>query len=361
MQCLSSEEAIDWVDQNARQILGHARKYLPFAPYDQEDFRQDAYEAALEAARVSAERDIPFPACFWILFKGKISDVTPFPGSRRNAGSCSPPSTFCDWTDFSTKVFGQATSADACPSQPIVDIDQIYSFIRPYLTVVENQVLELIFGIHDGPMKIRETARHLGCSPANVRQTLNRVCNRLSLLVQSGELKIQLVDGEIVGQQAGPACGAPGYVKPHHGAERDLSFAQKVAGAAAEHKNDQGSPARSEKMSVNKRSTLKFAPASTQACASGAQKSAEASAPQNRHAAIKSGFVEHSTGETPKAALPRKGRPKKQSLVREKPVQCSTVMPPKRFPIAAKHSRRLPGGRAEPCGMEVLEAVDDAR
>jgi hypothetical protein len=116
MQCLSSEEAIDWVDQNARQILGHARKYLPFAPYDQEDFRQDAYEAALEAARVSAERDIPFPACFWILFKGKISDVTPFPGSRRNAGSCSSPSTFCEWTDFSTKVFGQATSADACPS-----------------------------------------------------------------------------------------------------------------------------------------------------------------------------------------------------------------------------------------------------
>jgi hypothetical protein len=134
-----------------------------------------------------------------------------------------------------------------------------------------------------------------------------------------------------------------------------------VAGATAKHKNDQGSPARNERMSINKRSNLKFAPAATPACASGAQKSAEDSSPQNRHAAIKSGFVEHSTGETPKAALPRKGRPKKQTLGREKSVQCSTVMPPDGFPVAAKHSHWFPGGCAEPCGMEVLEAVDDAR
>jgi hypothetical protein len=210
-------------------------------------------------------------------------------------------------------------------------------------------------------MKIRETARHLGCSPANVRQTLNRVCNRLSSLVQSGELKIQLVDGEIVGQQAGPTCGAPGYVKPHPGVEGDLGFAQKVAKAVAEHKNDQGSPVRSERMSVNKRSNLNFAPASIPASASVAQKSAEVSPPPNRHAAIKSGFVEHRTGETPKASLPRKGRPKKESLGREKSVQCSSVIPPDGFPVAAKHSHWFPGGCAEPAGMELLEAVDDVR
>ncbi len=201
MQIFSPEDAILWVDQNAKQIQGHTRKYLPFAPYDQEDFLQDAYEAALEAVNVSADRQIPFPACFWILFKGKVSDVTPNPGSKRNAGSPSPPSTFCDWTDFSRDEFDQATMDDNAESLSSIDIDKVYPLIQHYLTPVEERVLELLLGIHDGPMKIREAARHLDCSPANVRQALNRVCSRLSALVEQGELSLHLVDGEIIKQQ----------------------------------------------------------------------------------------------------------------------------------------------------------------
>jgi hypothetical protein len=202
MQIFSPEDAILWVDQNVKQIQGHTRKYLPFAPYDQEDFLQDAYEAALEAVNVSADRQIPFPACFWILFKGKVSDVTPNPGSKRNAGSSSPPSTFCDWTDFSRDEFDQTTMDDNAESLSRIDIDKVYPLIRQYLTPVEERALELLLGIHDGPMKIREAARHLDCSPANIRQALNRVCNRLSALVaQGGELSLHLVDGEIVKQQ----------------------------------------------------------------------------------------------------------------------------------------------------------------
>jgi len=56
----TNEEAIGWVNENAKTILGHIRKYLPFAPYDQEDYLQDAYEAALAAVQVARDRQVPF-------------------------------------------------------------------------------------------------------------------------------------------------------------------------------------------------------------------------------------------------------------------------------------------------------------
>lgn len=190
MQFLTMEEAIAWVDQNAKQILGHTRKYLPFAPYDQEDFLQDAYEAALEAVKVSAERQIPFPACFWITFKGKISEVTPHPDSSRHAGSPSPPSTVC----CSLELFDWGSSPSA--SLFSIDIDQLFLVIRKHLTPVEDKILGLALGIREGRKAIREIARDLGCSPANVRQALNRTYCRLSSLVESGQLKIHPRDVE---------------------------------------------------------------------------------------------------------------------------------------------------------------------
>jgi len=198
MQSFSPEDAIAWVDRNAKQIAGHSRKYLPFAPYDQEDFLQDAYEAALEAAEVSVDRQIPFPACFWVLFKSKVSAVTPNPGSKRNAGSCSPPRTTCDFSDFATEKLDPSDIFDPNESLSTIDVDQVYPLIREHLTSVEKLTLEAVIGIHEGPMKIKEAARHLGCSPSNIRQTLARAYSRISGLVESGELNIQIVEGEIV-------------------------------------------------------------------------------------------------------------------------------------------------------------------
>lgn len=190
MQILTTEEAVSWVNQNAKLIQGHTRKYLPFAPYDQEDFLQDAYEAALIAAKVSAERQIPFPACFWITFKGKISEVTPYPGSDRHAGSSSPPSTMCCSSEFFDWESGPSGSLFN------IDIDRLYLVIRTHLTPVEDKILGLALGIRDGRKAIREIAKDLGCSPANVRQALNRTYRRLSSLVERGQLQIHLKDVE---------------------------------------------------------------------------------------------------------------------------------------------------------------------
>ena len=198
---MTAEDAITWVDQNTKQIAGHSRKYLPYAPYDQEDFLQDAYEAALEAATVSTERQTFFPACFWNLYKGKISAVTPNPDSRCKAGSSAPPQVFCDSFEYSLQQFSQEDST--CHVEPLfnIDIDHVYPFIRQYLTKKEEQILETLLGIYDGgTMKIKETARHLECSSANVRQALNRACRRISLLVASGELSAEFVETKIMKQ-----------------------------------------------------------------------------------------------------------------------------------------------------------------
>ncbi len=190
MQCMTIEDAIAWVGRNTKIIQGHTRKYLPFAPYDQEDFLQDAYEAALEAVKISTERQIPFPACFWIIFKGKISEVTPHPNSNRHAGSSSPPSTACTTSEFFD--WGSGPWETLC----IVDIDRLYLAIRKHLTPVEDKILVLALGLREGRKGIREIGRELGCSPANVRQTLNRIYRRLSLLVEEGQLQIGFSDVE---------------------------------------------------------------------------------------------------------------------------------------------------------------------
>ena len=200
---MTAEDAIDWVDQNVKQIAGHSRKYLPYAPYDQEDFLQDAYEAALEAAKVSMERQVFFPACFWNLYKGKISAVTPNPGSKSRAVSSAPSLAYCDSFDFTSKQFAQEDST--CHLEPLfnIDIDQAYPFVRNHLTAKEEQILEPLLGIHGGTMKIKEAARHLECTPANVRQALNRACRRISILVASGELDAGFVETEIMKQFEG--------------------------------------------------------------------------------------------------------------------------------------------------------------
>lgn len=197
---MTAEDAIAWVDENTKQIAGHSRKYLPYAPYDQEDFLQDAYEAALEAATLSMERQFFFPACFWTLYKGKISAVTPNPDSRCKAGSSAPPRTSCDSSDFTSKLFSQEETPCHLDLLFNIDIDQIYPFVRHCLTPKEEQILEALLGIHGGTMKIKEAARHLKCSPANIRQALNRACRRISSLVANGELDVELVESEIMKQ-----------------------------------------------------------------------------------------------------------------------------------------------------------------
>lgn len=189
----TSEEAVRWVTQNAKTILGHIRKYLPFGPYDQEDYLQDAYAAALAAVQIARDRHIPFVPCFWIIFRRRITEVTPHPESKHHGGSKSPPATICHSED--DRPWDFVDRQDKSRSQ--IDIDRLYLLIQHHLTEAEKKVLSRALGIHGGRQAIREIARNLECSPANVRQSLNRVYRRLARLVANRQLTIQKADIEI--------------------------------------------------------------------------------------------------------------------------------------------------------------------
>ena len=189
----TNEEAIGWVNENTKPILGHIRKYLPFAPYDQEDYLQDAYEAALAAVQVARDRQVPFVACFWIVFRRRITEVTPHPESKHHGGSQSPPTTICD--SDADNYWDFVDRQDRSGLQ--IDIDRLYLLVRDHLTEAEKRVLSRALGIYGGRQAIKEIARSLGCSPANVRQLLNRAYLRLSRLVANRQLEIRQGDIEV--------------------------------------------------------------------------------------------------------------------------------------------------------------------
>jgi len=73
---------VQWVDGNIRKVKGRAAKFLRYSPYDMEDFIQQAYATALTAVEVSMIQDIPFEACFWILFTAESRMMASNPVTR---------------------------------------------------------------------------------------------------------------------------------------------------------------------------------------------------------------------------------------------------------------------------------------
>lgn len=187
---MTAEDAIDWVDKNVISIKGHTKKYLPFVPYDQEDFLQDAREAALLAASIATKRKCSFLSCFWITLKNKISEVTPNPESCCRTGSTSPPSTMYSGTDHFVSEDRQPSFLDT------IDMDRLFLKIENYLSPIEKKIMRMALGIDTGRKGIREISREIGCSAANVRQALNRSCRRITKMVERGELNIQYEDLE---------------------------------------------------------------------------------------------------------------------------------------------------------------------
>jgi RNA polymerase sigma factor (sigma-70 family) len=185
-QAITAADAVKWVDQNKGLIVVRAKKYLPFTPYDRDDFVQDAYEAAIVAACIAERKNLAFEACFWTVFNRHAANVVPNPLSTSRAGSVSPPTTICS----NVEKFAQFLTA---PEQqmPWHDVDRLYLAICGYLSESENKVWIRALGITPtGRMSNYEIAEDLGCSAANVRQAIQRVVARLSKKVKAKTLHI---------------------------------------------------------------------------------------------------------------------------------------------------------------------------
>jgi DNA-directed RNA polymerase specialized sigma24 family protein len=79
---MTRHSAVQWVHRNLRKIRGRAAIFLRYSPYDMEDFIQQAYATALTAVNVSMSRNVPFEACFWILFTAESRKMASNPATR---------------------------------------------------------------------------------------------------------------------------------------------------------------------------------------------------------------------------------------------------------------------------------------
>jgi hypothetical protein len=175
-------EAAEWVRANETAIKGKIARFRQFSPYEECDYMQEAFEAAMIAATMSRERGVNFKAAFWKLFRNQIGVVTPCPEIKTH-GSNSVPSHVC------TVDFNLTLLRDRKRSRRTPDIERIYRSISHLLTEKEQQVLYLALGIADeGALSNYEIAKRLGCVVSNVRDTLERAMGRIRKLVGEGAI-----------------------------------------------------------------------------------------------------------------------------------------------------------------------------
>ncbi|HEY6874248.1 MAG TPA: sigma-70 family RNA polymerase sigma factor [Geobacteraceae bacterium] len=173
-------EATAWVRGNEKVIKGKIAKYRKFSPYEECDYMQEAFEAAMIAVRKSREKGIRFEAAFWTTFRNQIGVFTPCPDIRTH-GSNSVPSHLCSLDIDSVSLKARKRRR----RKP--DIEAIYCSICHLLTYKERQVLYLSLGIGDeGELSNYEIAERLGCVVSNVRDTLSRAYERIKRLTREG-------------------------------------------------------------------------------------------------------------------------------------------------------------------------------
>lgn len=174
------QQAMAWVSQHESAIKGYIAKYRNFSPYEERDYMQEAFEAAMIAAIRSREKNLVFEAVFWKVFRSQISVITPSPNILTH-GSNSIPSNFC--SDDLSAISGKATKR----RQKEPDTEAVYNSISHLLTEKERQVLYLSLGIGmEGKLSNYEIADLLGCVPSNIRDIHKRAFQRIEQLVKKG-------------------------------------------------------------------------------------------------------------------------------------------------------------------------------
>jgi RNA polymerase sigma factor (sigma-70 family) len=191
---MTAEEAVTWVNRNKGMIIAETKKYQLFTPYDRKDFVQDAYEAAIVAAVLANRKGLAFEGCFWRIFQRNVSNLVPNPDARGHAGSNSPGVHLCVDVDLLENVL-------PCPEEPTgseIDPSRLFLAVCDHLSANEKQVWKRALGVTaKGRMSQYEIAEELGCSVANVRQTVQRVIKRLSALTRAGTLRLKTEDVEV--------------------------------------------------------------------------------------------------------------------------------------------------------------------
>lgn len=169
--------AVEWVQENRECIKLMISQYRKFSPYEESDYIQEAYEAAMVATLRSESKGIPFEAAFWTIFRNQISVMTP---NLNHHGSNSISSHLCSFDIDNVSANDQDGESD-------LDIEAVFEAIQQHLTKKEQEIFSLSLGLTEaGVLSSYEIAKLLGCLPTNIRNTFSRVFNRLKKLVAEG-------------------------------------------------------------------------------------------------------------------------------------------------------------------------------
>lgn len=172
--------AADWVGRNRSKIRRKIEPFRLYSPYEERDYMQEAFVAAICAVLRGRRVKRPFEALFWTIYSERIGMMTPNP---EGYGSSSVPSNLCT-VDIETVVIPHAPDEVGC------DIEAIYDLVHPFLTYREQRMLCLKLGLtYEGNLSNYEIGRILGCGESNVRDALNKAMKRITKLVELGRIR----------------------------------------------------------------------------------------------------------------------------------------------------------------------------
>lgn len=173
------EFALRWLTSNKRKIEKYAKKYTGFSPYDLMDLQSAANEAALIAARRTADAKI-FPMIFWRCFQDLLRSLVPNPEDEH--ASASIPSYLCS-PDIPTDM------PQVRPDCFDFTTESIIISLRGHLSEKSWELLYLASGLsRDGKMSYAEVGARLGCSKQNVAKALKRCFRDIQQLIDSGKV-----------------------------------------------------------------------------------------------------------------------------------------------------------------------------
>lgn len=199
-----------WVDEHKGLILTRAKAhYVKHAPYDIDDYLQDAYASAIEAVAVINQNPrLQFDGVFRNIFYRNIAKVIPWkdedreanrerrandpaykaicekkglrakgtkekPVRQRNQASTSFPSS--DRVDLPLEMLPQRKRARK------INIEHVYGMVKNKLTPREQEVMELSLGLtRRGELTPNEIAKELGISRMTVRTLEGRALKKVS-------------------------------------------------------------------------------------------------------------------------------------------------------------------------------------
>lgn len=214
------EDAVAWVEKNRGMLAQRAKKYCVYAPYDVDDYLQDAREAAIKAAMICAKNPAAqFGGVFFNCWTEMVAEVTPFPDEKREeydsrksdtvvrkkrvtGVSQSPPSDAR--RDVPLEVF-QAK----CQSTRQLNYKAALDRVKPVLSEKEAVALELAIGAVPGVGKLsyNEIAKHLHVSKDTAAEYVNRALDKARRVGRGETVNVKPrkkpVEGEAVAVQPG--------------------------------------------------------------------------------------------------------------------------------------------------------------